>query len=158
MKNIRNCIKLNRSKYKRKKFLKKSNSPLTEIKLTELFSIIRNFQSQNSNSQYNHNKSLFIWEKSTKNFVELNPNSKLYEWIFPIKFSSILGFILEILQQNIHYILEEREKTFESICLQLKIDIAYFYKLIGDIQFLLIKFGKVKICKNGTVVIMYDVQ
>lgn len=144
----KNC----KTKFKRKKFTKTTN--LDKIKL---FKIIQKLQNQISNLDTNSVSSIFLWETATIKSVEIDSNSNFYIWLFPIKFSSSLAIILEILQNNIFYILEDREKAFELISSQLNIEKNYFYLLIKCIQILLIKSGKVKVCKNGKVIIMCDI-
>lgn len=156
MKRIYNCIRLNTKTFKRNKCFKNLAIKQNELMSIELFRIIQKWENQISNC--NSKKSIFIWENTSRKFVKLNSQCKLHMWLSPIKFSDILAIVLEILHNNINYILQDRETTFESICLQLKIDKNDFYKVIDDIQNLLIEFGKVKLCKNGKVVIMYDVQ
>lgn len=156
MKRTYNSIKLNTKTFKRKKFFKNLTIKPNELMSIELFRIIQKWQNQISNR--NCKRSIFTWENNSKSFVKLNSQCKLYMWLSPIKFSDILAIVLEILHDNINYILEDRETTIELICSQLKVDKIDFYKVIDDIQNILIEFGKVKQCKNGKVVIMYDVQ
>lgn len=150
MKNIKLNFKLKGKNFKR------ITPKLNKINVINLYKIMQTLK--DAELDFTSKKFIFEWENATTKFVKINDESRLYMWLFPIPFSSLLAIILEIFQNNINYMTNDREKIFESICILLKIEKNYFYKLIEKIQRLLIDFGKVKICENGKVVIMYDVQ
>lgn len=139
---------------KRKKF-KISNNTLDKINIIHISKIMQSLQ--NPEFDLSHPKFIFLWKNATTKSVQMNPESRLHFWLCSIQFSTILAIILEIFENNVHYMLTDREKIIASISLLLKIKKDHLYNLIEDIQNLLIKFGKVKKCENGKVVIMYDV-
>lgn len=137
--------------------LKELKITLEEVNLGELIQILGEYQRQLYESNNCWIKFHFNWENATTEYVKLKHGTEWFKWLYPIKFTSTLAFILEIMQNNINYILLDREKVFEIICAKLKINLDDFYSGIAAIQELLIEFGKVKVCKDGKVVIMNDV-
>lgn len=99
----------------------------------------------------------FNWKDATTEYVEMKSETAIYEWLYPIKFCGTLAFILEILQENVDDILIDRAKSFKLICFSFNISLEFFYEIIEKIQELLIKFEKVKVCKDGKVIIMNNV-
>lgn len=128
-----------------------------EACLTKITKELGEYLEQIYNSNHNLIKLNFEWETATLELAEMKQETKLYNWLYPIEFSSKLAFIIEIIQNNMNYILLNREKTLELICVELEIPQDCFYNSIEEIQDLFIKFGKVKICKDGKIIIMNDI-
>ncbi len=99
----------------------------------------------------------FDWKNASNGFVYLRPESNIYHWLNPVIFSIKLGFIIEIMKNNMDYILKDREKAFSLICSKLQITQSSFYSSIYELQDMLISSGKVKVCKNGKVILMNDI-
>lgn len=129
---------------------------LEEIELRDLIEMLEQYQKRIFNLTSKWIEFSFDWEEATTELVEIKRSNELYKWLYPIKFSSTLAFILEILINDFNYIDTDREKAFELICLKFRINLDSFYKGIEDIQNILIAFGKVKICKSGKVIIMKE--
>lgn len=103
--------------------------------------IIQEFKNMNFN-----NKMLNITR-------EENPEGSVDEWLFPIELNVISCLILEEIRGNINNVLINRAKAFKRIYIKLNITKQVFYENLKNIQKTLIKCGKVKVCKNGKVII-----
>ncbi len=137
--------------------MRKLKITLEEVNLRELIEILGKYQKQlyisnNCWKQFNFN-----WENATKEYVEMRPETGWFEWLYPIEFTSTLAFVLEVMQANINYILLNRTQSFHVICSKLQINPEDFSNSIKEIQELLIKYEKVKVCKDGKVIMMNDV-
>lgn len=127
----------------------------------ELIKTLKNVNSElTREEEIIHNPYLkfnFDWKNATDKFVELRQESNVYNWLTPIIFSIKLGFIIEIMKNNMDYILKDREKAFSLICSKLQITQSSFYSSIYELQDILIRSRKVKVCKNGKVILMNDI-
>lgn len=104
------------------------------------------------------NKFIFEWESITNENIEITKNTPIAMWLCPIKFNIDLAIIIEAIQRKISLILVNRNEEFERIYLSLNIEKENFYTKIEQIQNLLIQFGKVKVCSNGTVILMNEIM
>lgn len=104
------------------------------------------------------NKFIFEWESITNENIEITKNTPIAMWLCPIKFNIDLAIIIEAIQRKISLILVNRNEEFERIYLSLSIEKENFYTKIEQIQNLLIQFGKVKVCSNGTVILMNEIM
>lgn len=104
------------------------------------------------------NKFIFEWESVTNESIEITKNTPISMWLCPIKFNIDLAIIIEAIQRKISSILVNRNEEFERIYLSLNIEKENFYTKIEQIQNLLIQFGKVKVCSNGTVILMNEIM
>ncbi len=127
----------------------------------ELIKTLKNVNSElTREEEIIHNPYLkfnFDWKNATDKFVELRQESNVYNWLTPIIFPSKLCFIIEIMKNNMNYILKDREKAFSLICSKLQITQSSFYSGIYELQDILISSRKVKVCKNGNVILMNDI-
>lgn len=84
---------------------------------------------------------------------EENEEENIDEWLYPIELNVISCLILEEIRGNINDVLINRVQTFKRIYMKLNITKQVFYENLKNIQKTLIDCGKVKVCKNGKVII-----
>ena len=101
-----------------------------------------------------HKSPIFKWNQMFKDYVEMIEGTKIYEWLYPIKFKFILALVLEEMQSNMEDILHDRENTLQMICNKLNMSEEKLYSYIEYIQELLIRENKVKISKDCSIIIM----
>ena len=87
------------------------------------------------------------------NVEEEEKEGNLEIWLYPIRFNIIQNFIIDEFKQRLNDLLEHRKRTFRIIYKKLGISREVFYNNLYEIQQLMIKFKKVKLCKYGKVVI-----
>lgn len=137
--------------------MQNSNFIFRELNVRQIIKLLKKYQEEcDYDNDYIHLD--FNWQNATTEYVQMASTTKIYDWLYPINFSSVLAFTLELLQYHLYRILSNREETFKLICLNLNISQDYFYENIESIQNLLIIFNKVKICKDGKVIIMNNVE
>lgn len=128
-----------------------------DVELNWLLSVLGEYQEQLFKLDKKLKVFNFNWENATKEYVGIRNETELYEWLYPIKFSSELAFIIEMLQEYSEGILSNRIKVFQLICFKLNMDLEFLLRAIEEIKGLLIEYEKVKVCKDGKVIIMNDV-
>lgn len=132
----------------------KNNKIITKeekIYLMELMTILKNYQENISHLK--EKNLLFDWRTFLYRNVKMKEEGKIQEWLYSINFDNILALILEEIQWNIDFILEDRIGTFKYIYSDLHIKESRFYKELERIQKLLIESNKVKLCNNGMIII-----
>ena len=128
-----------------------------EMELNWLLTVLGEYQEEIFKLDREFKEFSFNWENATKEYVEIRNNTELYEWLHPIKFSSELAIIIEMLQEHSESILINRMKVFQLICFKFNMNLQFFNRAMEEIKGLLIEYKKVKICKDGKVIIMNDV-
>ena len=106
------------------------------------------------NEEYNFK---FTWDKIINEHNETKEWMRIYEWLYPIKFCTEHALILNRIQNNIFYVMEQRKKAFRVIALEINMNIEEIHENIEEIQNLLIHYNKVKVCENGEVLIMNEI-
>lgn len=96
----------------------------------------------------------FNWYMRIGDYVEMEEETRLYYWLYPIRFNAVYAAILEMIQNCLILISEDRKEAFELMADDLNISVDLFNKYISEIQKILIKYKKAKICANGQVLIM----
>lgn len=124
----------------------------------KIIEILAQKQTEERKINKNWNKFIFEWESVTNENIEITKNTPIAMWLCPIKFNIDLAIIIEAIQRKISLILVNRNEEFERIYLSLNIEKENFYTKIEQIQNLLIQFGKVKVCSNGTVILMNEIM
>ena len=122
----------------------------------EIISILAEHQQEERKKSGKCKEFIFEWENIEDEKTEIARDTNVFSWLYPIKFNLDLAIIIEAIQRNVAFILESRAQGLESIYSTLKIDKESFYAKIEEIQNLLIDFGKVKVCSNGTVILMNE--
>ena len=136
---------------KKDDFLTQNNKLLNQ---NEVASMLAEHQHEERKINSEWKKFIFDWESLTNEKTEITKDTRIFRWLYPIKFNVDLAIIIQAIQRNIGIILASRAKGLELIYSTLKIDKENFYNKIEEIQNLLIDFGKVKVCSNGTVILM----
>ena len=126
------------------------------ISTDQIVNMLANYQHEERIINPPCKKFLFEWEFLQGESLELSESSVLYNWLYPIKFSIDLAILIEAIHKNINYILINRTKGLEMIYCTLNINKESFYTKIEEIKSILIKSGKVKVCSDGTVILMND--
>jgi len=122
----------------------------------EIVTMLANYQNKERKINSQWEKFIFEWENIANEKTEIAKGTRIFRWLYPIKFNLDLAIIIEAIQRNISLVLESRAQGLELIYSTLKIDKESFYAKIEEIQNLLIDFGKVKVCNNGTVILMNE--
>ena len=122
----------------------------------EIVSMLAEHQFEERKINSDWKKFIFEWQSSKNENLEITKDTRISRWLYPIKFNIDLAIIMEAIQRNMALILASRTKGMELIYSTLNIDKEKFYRKIEDIQNLLIDFGKVKVCGNGTVILMNE--
>lgn len=137
--------------------MQNSNFISQELDVRQIIKLLKKYQEEcDCDTDYIHFG--FNWQNATIEYVQMTSNTKMYDWLYPINFSSMLAFTLELLQYHLYRILSNREEAFKLICLNLNISQDYFRENIESIQNLLIVSNKVKVCKDGKVIIMNNIE
>jgi len=123
---------------------------------SKITSMLASYQFEKQKKNSNWNDFIFNWNSLTNEKTEIIKDTRIFRWLYPIKFNIDLAIIIEAIQRNIQIILESRAKGLELIYSTLNIDKEKFYEKIEEIQNLLIDFGKVKVCSNGTVILVNE--
>jgi len=123
---------------------------------SEIISMLASYQLEEQKKNGNLNNFIFDWNSLTNEKTEIAKDTRIFRWLYPIKFNIDLAIIIEAMQKNIQIILESRVKGLELIYSTLNIDKEKFYEKIEQIQNLLIDFGKVKVCSNGSVILVNE--
>lgn len=126
------------------------------INQNEITSMLAKHQLEERKINSDWKKFIFEWESLTNEKLEITKDTRIFRWLYPIKFNVDLAIIIEAIQRNMALILASRVKGLELIYSTLNIDKENFYGKIEEIQNLLIDFGKVKVCSNGTVILMNE--
>ena len=126
------------------------------INQKEITTMLADHQQEEHQINSEWKKFIFDWEAITDEKIELTKDTRIFRWLYPIKFNVDLAIIIEAIQSNISLVLASRTQGLELIYSTLKIDKEDFYRKIEEIQNLLIDFGKVKVCSNGTIILMNE--
>lgn len=126
------------------------------INQNEIASMLAEHQHEERKINSDWKKFIFDWESLTNEKTEITKDTRIFRWLYPIKFNVDLAIIIEAIQRNISLVLASRAQGLELIYSTLNIEKESFYGKIEEIQNLLIDFGKVKVCSNGTVILMNE--
>lgn len=137
--------------------LKVVQNETTEKIIEEILKTLKEYQKIQKTTENITKKFIFDWETATNEYVEITEESRISSWLQPIKFNILLAIIIEAMQSNIENIIDNRNKTLPIIQKSLKLKKEKFYESIDNIQKILISFGKVKVCKDGRVVIINEI-
>ena len=125
--------------------------------IQEILQTLEEYQKIQNIVESTAKKFIFNWGNATKEYVDYIEESNICDWLQPIKFDVILAIIIEAIQSNIDSVLNNRNRGLKIIQQALKIEKKKFYDSIKSIQKILIDFEKVKVCKDGTVVIINEI-
>lgn len=89
-------------------------------------------------------------------YDEMEYVDKIDSWIYPIKWRKIEKLIIDNIQLNINAIMKNREYGLRNITKKLDMQKDRFYQIIESIGQQLIQQNKVRICKDGRVVIINE--
>ena len=89
-------------------------------------------------------------------YNEMEYVDKIDSWIYPIKWRKIEKLIIDNIQLNINAIMKNREHGLKDITKKLDMQKDRFYLVIESIGQQLIQQNKVRICKDGRVVIINE--
>lgn len=121
------------------------NKMLYRVKYEMLKEIIKEYRNIN-----NYKFDLF---KVSDNY-NIGPNSKhIKEWLYDVKFNCIEKIILREIIKKLDEFIEDRKHELNNITIKLNINKTELIKNVQNIRKKLIENNKVKITKNGSVII-----
>lgn len=89
-------------------------------------------------------------------YDEMEYVDKIDSWIYPIKWKKVEKLIIDNIQLNINAIMKNREQGLREVNHKLDMQKDRFYQIIESIGEQLIQQNKVRICKDGRVVIINE--
>lgn len=138
--------------------LKVLQDEITEEKIIqEILRTLKEYQRMQDTTEKTTRKFIFDWNTVTNEYVDITGDNRICNWLRPIKFNILLAIIIEAMQSNIDDIIDNRNKILQIIQKSLKLKQEKFYESIETIQKILINFGKVKVCKDGRVIIINEI-
>lgn len=88
--------------------------------------------------------------------AEFEQEDGVSQWMYSIHLKKIQRIILDYIQRNIEEVLENRQLGLRRIYKRLNLSCKKFYQNLEEIRMILIENKKVRICKDGKVIIVNE--